>query len=317
MENAPLISVVIPSRQRPELLVRSVESALQQKWNNLEVVVVLDGDTAGSVEALRQRFPEEPRIHILENASREGASVARNRGVQAAQGTWIAFLDDDDAWLPEKLEKQIACALASRYAEPVVTCQMFFKTGGKVQVSPQTPPSRPMSEYLYVRKGFPGEQGILPPQTVLAPRSLCLRVPFTPGLPRHEDGEWAMLVSREPAVGFEFLAEPMVIYNSDPDGRERITEFRDWRYSMEFARSRSWLMTRRGYAGFVLSRCAEAAAYRGEWKAMGPIVVEAFRHGSPTIANLAMAMWTCLQPPLRSIAKAIGHRPQEKQTSYH
>ena len=117
-----------------------------------------------------------------------------------------------------------------------------------------------------------------------------------------------MLISQESTVGFEFLAEPLVLYNSEPDGRERITEFRDWSYSMEFARSRRALMTRKGYAGFVLSRCVEAAAYRGEWKALGTIVAEAFRHGSPSAANLAMAVWTCLLSPLRSAYRFLRRR---------
>jgi glycosyltransferase involved in cell wall biosynthesis len=289
----PLISVVIPSRQRPELLVPCVQSVLSQTWENLEIIVVLDGDTAGSADALRLHFPGEQRIRILESNSREGASVARNRGVQAATGSWIAFQDDDDLWFPEKLQKQMALALSSQFAEPVVTCQMLFHSGGVTGISPRHQPTRPMSEYLYVSPGFRGEQGLLSPQTVLAPRGLCLRVPFTPGLPRHEDGEWAMRISHELTVGFEFIAEPLVNYNSNPDGRERITEFRNWRYSLDFARSRSGLMTRKGYAGFILSRCVEAAAYCGEWKALKTIVAEAFRNGSPSAADLLRSAEIC------------------------
>src|SRR5215471_11045546 len=109
---SPAISVVIPSRQRPPMLLKCVESVLAQTWQDLEIIVVLDGDTAGSAELLRSHFYGEPRIRILESAERQGASVARNRGVQAARGKWIAFQDDDDTWLPEKLEKQMARALA-------------------------------------------------------------------------------------------------------------------------------------------------------------------------------------------------------------
>lgn len=317
METAnPLISVVIPSRQRPALLVRSVETVLLQTWRNLEIIVVLDGDTAGSADALRQRFPGEQRMSILENASCEGLSRARNRGVQAARGDWVAFLDDDDEWLPQKLEKQMACVFASPFPEPVVTCQMFYKTGGTLRVNAQPPPTRPISEYLYACNRFTGAQGLMTPSTVLAPRSLCLRVPFTPGLPRHEDGDWAMLIGHEPTVGFEFFAEPLVIYNSEPDGRERVSEFRDWHYSMAFARSRLSLMTRKAYAGFLLSRCIEAAAHRGEWTALGPIVVEAFRRGSPSAADLVRAMTICAYALKRRL---IGNRREATTnlTSHH
>ena len=301
----PLISVVIPSRQRPALLVQAVQSVLDQKRNDFEVIVVLDGDTAGSAETLQERFPEEHRLRILTIATHQGVSVARNLGVEAARGQWIAFHDDDDQWLPGKLDKQMAAALASRHTEPVVTCQLLVV--GTKSASPDKPiiwpdraPTLPMCEYLYSRKGFRGEAGVLTPPTVLAPRSLCLRVLSTPGLPKHEDGEWAMLIAEEPTVGFEFVAEPLVIYNCEPDGRERITGYEDWRFSLNFARSRRWLLTSRAYAGFVLSRCVGAAASRRCWKAIVPLFFEAFRRGSPAAADILGALEACA----RSLAKS-------------
>ena len=280
-----LISAVIPSRQRPALLLAAVQSVLLQGRNDLEVIVVLDGDTAGSAEALGQAFPGHPQIRVLENATQAGVSAARNRGVQAARGKWIALLDDDDEWLPGKLEKQMTRALASRFPEPVVTCQIRRDTG---RPHPQHPPVRPMSEYLFVRKFF-GEAGWVQTSTILAPRSLFLRVPFTEGLRKHEDMEWALRVSQEATVGFEFVAEPLATYDNQP-GRERLTDFYDWQYSMAFARSRRALMTRKGYAAFVLSRCNHAAARRGHWGAVIPIFAEAMRHGSPSITDVFVGL---------------------------
>lgn len=301
----PLISVVIPSRQRPALLIAAVQSVLEQRRDDFEIIVVLDGDTAGSAQVLREHFPGDERIRIVTIATRQGVSVARNQGVAAARGKWIAFHDDDDTWLPEKLDKQMAMAEASHYPEPVVTCQL--SVGGKL-IWPSRPPTRPMSEYLYSRKGFPGDAGVFTPPTVLAPHSLCSRVPFTPGLPRHEDGEWAMLISEESTVGFEFVAEPLVIYNCEPDGRERITGFYDWRYSLEFARSRKQLLTSRAYAGFVLSRCVEAACHSRAWSATLPLFFEAFRRGSPSVADLAGALDLCWRSLVRSMLYALRLR---------
>ena len=297
-----LISVVIPSRQRPALLVQAVQSVLDQKRDDFEVIVVLDGDTAGSAETLQEHFPEEHRLRVVTIATHQGVSVARNLGVAAALGQWIAFHDDDDQWVPGKLDRQMAVALASQYPEPVVTCQLVVagKKTIRRQIWPHKAPTRPMCEYLYSRKGFPGEAGVLTPSTVLAPRSLCLRVPSTPGLPKHEDGDWAMLIGEEPTVGFEFIAEPLVIYNCEPDGRDRITGFEDWLFSLGFAKSRRSLLTSRAYAGFVLSRCVGAAASRKCWKAIIPLFVEAFRRGSPTAADILGALEACA----RSLAKS-------------
>jgi glycosyltransferase involved in cell wall biosynthesis len=289
---APLISVVIPSRQRPALLIAAVQSVLEQKRNDLEVIVVLDGDTAGSAEALRRAFPKDARIRILENTERRGAPVARNQGIAAARGKWIAHLDDDDTWLPGKIDKQLACALASRYSEPVVTCQFFVRAGGTKRIYRIPPPTLPISEYLFARTGLFGSTGSAFPSIVLAPRSLLLRIPIVD--PKHEDCEWAMRASLEPTVGWEFVAEPLAIWNCDSDGRERITTSWDWRYSLEFARSHKALMTRRAYAGFILSRCTTAAVHQKEWRAFFPIFAEAIRRGSPRVADLVPAMYASL-----------------------
>ncbi len=290
--DTPLVSVVIPSRQRPALLLAAVQSALEQKRDDLEIIVVLDGDCAGSAEALRRAFPEDTRIRILENTERRGAPVARNQGIAAARGAWIAHLDDDDTWLPGKIDKQLACALASRYPEPVVTCQFFARTGGVDHIYRIPPPTLPMSEYLFVRTGLFGGTGSVFPSIVLAPRSLLLRVPFIE--PKHEDCEWAMRASQEPTVGWEFVAEPLAIWNCDSDGRERITTSWNWRYSLEFARSHKSLMTRRAYAGFILSRCTIAAVHQKEWRAFFPIFAETFRCGSVRVADLVPAMYASL-----------------------
>jgi glycosyltransferase involved in cell wall biosynthesis len=290
-KTTPLISVVIPSRQRPALVVRAVHSVIAQERDDLEIIVVLDGDTAGSAEVLRGAFPGEARLRIVENIEQSGPPVARNRGIGAARGKWIAHLDDDDTWLPGKLEKQLALALASRYAEPVVTCQFYTRAAGVEQVQRIPPPSLPMSEYLFVRSERNGGTGSVLPSTTLAPRSLLLRVPFIE--PRHEDCEWAMRASLEPTVGWEFVAEPLAVWNCDDDGRERNSTSREWRYSLEFARSHKHLMTRRGYAGFVLSRCTYSALRRKKWLALAPILADAIRNGSPTAKELLLAihMW--------------------------
>src|SRR5258708_40034932 len=79
-----LISVVIPSRQRPALLVQAVQSVLDQKRDHFGVIVVLDGDTAGSAETLQEHFPEAHRLRIVTIATHQVVSVARNLGVPTA-----------------------------------------------------------------------------------------------------------------------------------------------------------------------------------------------------------------------------------------
>lgn len=102
----PKVSVIIPTHNRPELLKKAIESVLAQTYSDFEVVVVDDGlqkRSNGIVEQFHDR-----RIRYLQHDAERGGSAARNSGIRAATGDFIAFLDDDDEWLPEKLDIQMA-----------------------------------------------------------------------------------------------------------------------------------------------------------------------------------------------------------------
>jgi glycosyltransferase involved in cell wall biosynthesis len=101
MKNPMFVSAVIPTRNRPEQLLLAVRSALQQTHSELEVIVVIDGPDPKTAQALTGF--NDSRLRIVQMERNVGGSDARNAGVQAARGRWIAFLDDDDEWLPHKL----------------------------------------------------------------------------------------------------------------------------------------------------------------------------------------------------------------------
>ena len=98
------MSAVIPTRSRPHLLTRALASVAAQTYADLEVVVVVDGPDP-ETEAVLRTWRDRP-LTVVVNERSLGGGAARNVGVEAAKGTWIAFLDDDDEWLPNKLERQ-------------------------------------------------------------------------------------------------------------------------------------------------------------------------------------------------------------------
>ncbi len=102
----PDVSVVIPTRDRRDLLLRTLGAVRAQAGVQVEIVVVDDGATDGTSEAVAALCDE--RIVLLRSATPGGVSSARNRGCHAASADWIAFLDDDDLWAPEKLARQLA-----------------------------------------------------------------------------------------------------------------------------------------------------------------------------------------------------------------
>jgi glycosyltransferase involved in cell wall biosynthesis len=104
----PTVSVIVPTHNRARLLPLTLHSVLWQQEVALEVIVIDDGstdDTHGRVREL-----DDPRIRLLRHEAARGVSVARNRGVAEARGRWIAFLDDDDLWAPDKLVMQVRAA---------------------------------------------------------------------------------------------------------------------------------------------------------------------------------------------------------------
>jgi glycosyltransferase involved in cell wall biosynthesis len=101
----PAISVIIPTYNRARIIGRAIESALAQTCQNFEVIVVDDGSTDDTA-AILQGF--QGRVRCLRQENR-GVSAARNAGIAAAAGKWVAFLDSDDEWFPGKLAKQLEC----------------------------------------------------------------------------------------------------------------------------------------------------------------------------------------------------------------
>ena len=103
---APRVSVVIPTRNRELLLPNAIRSVLAQTFRGLEVLVVDDASEDGTREVVAGL--SDGRVRYLRRESRQGGSAARNAGIRASRGEFVAFLDDDDEWLPDKLELQLA-----------------------------------------------------------------------------------------------------------------------------------------------------------------------------------------------------------------
>ena len=101
---APLVSVIIPTYNRAALVAEALASVKAQTYRDYEIVVVDDGGTDGTWEVLSGCR----EIRVLRHPHRRGVSAARNTGINAARGQWLAFLDSDDLWLPDKLARQMA-----------------------------------------------------------------------------------------------------------------------------------------------------------------------------------------------------------------
>ena len=195
----PKVSVVIPTYERIETLPRSLDSVINQTFSDWELIVVDDGSTDGTDEMILRDYPAV-RLHRQENA---GVSFARNAGVALTAGEWIAFLDSDDAWLPEKLERQLS-ALAN---EPELrlshTDEIWIRNGKRVNQPKE-----------YAKSGGAIYRRCLPlccicPSSVLFRRDLFDEIGgFDEILPVCEDYDlWLRITAREPV---HYLDEALV-----------------------------------------------------------------------------------------------------------
>lgn len=105
--NNPRVSVIIPTYNRSHLIGRAIQSVLNQIYQDFEIIVVDDGSTDNTEEVIKKFQKQDKRIKYICHEKNKGGSAARNTGIKIAKGNYIGLLDDDDEWLPEKLEKQV------------------------------------------------------------------------------------------------------------------------------------------------------------------------------------------------------------------
>lgn len=293
----PLVSVIIPTFQRPHLVVRAVRSALAQTLRDIEVIVIADGPAALPTGTFAEFDDARLIVHAL--AEQSGANVARNAGVAHARAEWIAFLDDDDEWMPEKLARQLGLAQTSR--APILTCAFIARSlEGDVLMPRRVPrPGEPLCEYLYCQTSVWGGEGWVLTSTLFVKKELVIQIPFTPGLRRNMEADWLLHVARVPGIAVAFVFEPLVIWHIEAD-HPRIGDWQDWRYVIRWAQARRELFTARAFAGFMLTSASLAAARGRDWRAFFELPWRAMRDGRMRLVDLLahFAIW-CVPPAWR------------------
>jgi len=286
----PAVSVVIPTRNRPSLVRRAVQSALNQTFSDIEVIVVIDGTDSVTSDALRR--VTDTRLTTVGLAEQVGGSEARNIGVRAARAEWVALLDDDDEWMPEKLMKQIAVARSSVHPYPIVATALIARSPLADFRWPRKTPTYPLSEYLFVRNSLVQGEGVLQTSTWLTKKELMLKVPFTRGLRRHQDWDWILRAVKVSGTGLEFIDEPLAIWHIDDPNSLVRTQYH-WQYSLEWIRANRQLVTPKAYAGFTAVTLSAQAAWQHDWAAFWPLLRETMFGGKPRVMDLALflAMW--------------------------
>ncbi|WP_428566800.1 MAG: glycosyltransferase family 2 protein [Solidesulfovibrio sp. DCME] len=205
---SPLVSAIIPTRDRAGLVGRAVASALAQTHAPLEVIVVDDGstdDTAAVLSAVA-----DPRLTMVRLDPGRGVSAARNAGLAVARGAYVALLDSDDAWLPQKTARQLAFMRQRGLA--ISQTREIWMRGGK-RVNPGKAQAKPDGFFFELAL----TRCLVSPSTVMFTREFHEEVGgFDESLPACEDYDlWLRALLRHP-VGL--LAEDLAVrHGGRPD----------------------------------------------------------------------------------------------------
>ncbi|KYC35494.1 glycosyl transferase [Scytonema hofmannii PCC 7110] len=288
----PLVSVVIPTYRRPQLVKRAVMSALAQTLKEIEVIVVIDGPQPETQTVLSEI--DDSRLRAIELPTNQGCRVARNTGIAAASAKWVASLDDDDEWMPQKLEMQLETARLSQYKFPIISCYLKAQTPQGDSIWPRRfpQPSEALSEYLFVRKTLFQGEGLIQSSTIFTAKELLEKVPFSTTIQRHDDWDWILRAMSVEGVGVEFVPEVLSIWYIG-DARPTLSSSNNWQFSLDWIRAKRDLVTPRAYSSFILAEVSARAARTRDWKAFFLLLWEAIRFGRPQLTDifLCLGMW--------------------------
>lgn len=199
MAQQELISVVIPTFDRAHTIGRALDSVLNQSRKADEIIVIDDGstdDTSSILENIRD-------IHVI-HTENNGVSSARNSGIKSSGGNWIAFLDSDDEWMPQKLEKQISLIQSNSEIKLVHSNEIWIRNGKRV--NPQKKHEKSGGDIF--RKCLP--LCLISPSSVLVHRDLLDEVGlFDENLPACEDYDLWLRICAKHRV--HYIEESLII----------------------------------------------------------------------------------------------------------
>jgi glycosyltransferase involved in cell wall biosynthesis len=287
-----------------------VRSVLSQTFSDFEIIVLVDGPDPASVKALSSIG--DSRLRWTELRVSSGGNAARNMGSAMAKGEWVAFLDDDDEWLPEKLERQAALAADSKPDELlVIGCRFLVRTRDGDAIWPRRFPDEGESigDYIYNRRSLFDGESAMNTSTLLMAKKMVDEIQFSPSVEKHQEIDFLLRASSSRKLRVKFAEEPLAIWNVDGN-HVSINNNRNWVRSLEWIRGHRGRLGRKAYSGFLLISLASEARGQGAWDAFFPILREAILFGKPTAIQLFRfcCMWSMSRGLRQRIRFAIRER---------
>ncbi len=210
----PMISIVVPTYNRENLVIKAISSVQKQTYNNIEIIIVDDASIDNTCYAVK--LIDDSRIRYVRNSCNKGAQASRNIGVDIAVGEYIAFLDSDDEWNRNKILKQFNYT-RSYGGDWICYTQIQYNINNKMVIGPERGLlwNESILDYLYLHRG------IIQTSTFFLPKKTFQKCRFDVTLKKHHDPDLCLRLWKM-GVQFLFINEPLCRWNND-NRNDRIT----------------------------------------------------------------------------------------------
>ena len=223
-----MVSIVMPTYNAVKYIQGAVESVLRQTYTDWELLIVDDGSTDGTEQMIQNLIKMDERVKLVKNRENIGVAETRNRGVELAKGEWIAFLDSDDIWHPNKLQEQLE--LYQRNGMPFIfTGSGFMDENGKLLNYELSVPQ--IIGYRELLK-----QNVISCSSVLIKKELAKKYPMEHSEKMHEDFAVWLSILKQEHIKAAGVNKPLLIYRisekskSGNKWKASVMTFRVYRY---------------------------------------------------------------------------------------
>ncbi|HEY1739717.1 MAG TPA: glycosyltransferase [Acidimicrobiia bacterium] len=308
--------MVIPTIGRPSLEA-AVASALDQRSVCTEVHVVADAPTA-TLQSLGLANAGE-RVHLHVTGGGAGGGGARQLGTERARLPWLAYLDDDDVWLPDKLAIQLAAADSVATggtpiapAVPIVSCRIMSrpKDGAPGVVVPRDLYERgDIESYLFRKRRLSASRNTLQTSTLVLPTALARAVGWDRSLTRHQDWDFISRATRVAGVRLVQVGDVLVELGVGSAGS--LSAGADWRASLDWAAANAGVWPRPAFADFVAGQPLRYALQCRSWRGVSASMSTLARHRVvPSLGAVALGLSGVLgRPAFERAMHARAGRP--------
>ena len=241
MQN-PLVSVVISTYNRANQITKAITSVLKQTYANFEIIIVDDASTDQTVAIAKSIV--DPRIKVVELPKNTSGTLPRNIGIEKSKGEFIALLDSDDEWKPQKLEKQLNFIknIKSERFLCYTDLTLFDEKGEKLKLNTPLSSTRDIMDYIFI------DDNCVQTSSFLFPNHLGKEVQFATNVKKHQDWDFCLRL-REAKTKFYHLPEALVRHSIE-NLTGKITSNNQYQLSIEWGEKVEPYLSKDAYLAF-------------------------------------------------------------------